>query len=55
VDYSDYRDIGGVKMPFAWTSATPGGRFTIEIERAQANASIPDNRFQMPTAGSPAH
>jgi len=55
VDYSDYRDIGGVKMPFAWTSATPSGRFTIEIERAKANASIPDNRFQMPTAASPAH
>jgi hypothetical protein len=55
VDYSDYRGVGGVKMPFAWTSATPGGRFTIQIERAQPNAAIPDSSFQMPVAANPAH
>ncbi len=50
IDYSDYRDVGGVKMPFQWTSATPTGRSTIQIESAQPNTPIPDDRFRKPAA-----
>jgi hypothetical protein len=48
VDYSDYRDLDGVKIPFLWTSATPTGKFTIQIESAQKNGAIPDSRFEKP-------
>ncbi|HEX3740391.1 MAG TPA: c-type cytochrome [Terriglobales bacterium] len=50
IDYSDYRDIKGVKLPFSWTSSTPTGRFTIQLESAQANTSIPESRFEKPAA-----
>ncbi len=50
IDYSDYRDVGGVKMPFLWTSATPTGRFTVQIESALPNTPIPDDRFRKPAA-----
>lgn len=48
IDYSDYRDVGGAKLPFHWVSATPSGRFTIQLESAQANVSIPESRFAKP-------
>lgn len=48
IDYSDYRDVAGVKRPFHWTSATPTGRFSIQIESAQANVAIPESRFEKP-------
>jgi photosynthetic reaction center cytochrome c subunit len=55
IDYSDYRDVAGVKVPFQWTSATPTGRFSIHLESAQANIAIPNDKFQKPAtpAGSP--
>jgi photosynthetic reaction center cytochrome c subunit len=48
IDYSDYRDEAGVKLPFHWTSSTPTGRFTIQLESAQANVAIPESRFEKP-------
>lgn len=48
IDYSDYRDVAGVKMPFHWTASTPTGRFTIQLESAEANVAIPKNRFEKP-------
>ena len=50
IDYSDYRDVNGVKRPFHWTSATPTGRFTVQIESAQANVAIPASRFEKASA-----
>ncbi len=50
IDYSDYRDVAGVKLPFHWVSATPTGRFVIQLESAEANTSIPDSRFEKPAA-----
>src|SRR5581483_10815511 len=31
IDYADYREVDGIKVPFRWTLARPGGRFTIQI------------------------
>jgi photosynthetic reaction center cytochrome c subunit len=50
VDYADYRDVEGVKLPFQWTIARPGGRFTIKIDSVQQNAPIDDARFAPPAA-----
>jgi len=51
-DYSDYREVGGVKTPFHWVSATPTGRFSVQIATAQPNASIRDDVFSKPPAPS---
>ncbi|HZR65993.1 MAG TPA: c-type cytochrome [Terriglobales bacterium] len=52
IDYSDYRDVSGVKMPFRRISATPTGRSTIQIESAQTNVAIPADRFAKPAGTS---
>lgn len=54
VDYSDFRPVNGVKMPFQWTTARPGGQFTIKIESAQANVPIDDAKFEEPAPSAPA-
>lgn len=50
-DYSDYRKIAaaGVKFPYKWTSATPTGRFTVQIRTARTNVPIPDKVFSLST------
>lgn len=48
IDYSDYRDVAGVKLPFHCTTSTPTGEFTIQVQSAQANVSIPESRFAKP-------
>lgn len=46
IDYGDYRDAGGVKIPFRWTVARPGGRFTIQIAETQQNVPVDDAKFR---------
>jgi hypothetical protein len=48
IDYSDYRDTGGVKIPFQWTISRPGGRFTIQVEQMQQNVPIEPTKFTKP-------
>jgi hypothetical protein len=62
VDFADYRDAGGVKTPYRWTIARPGGAFTIQLDEVLSNAPIDESRFVKPaqsTAGDgeqmPAH
>lgn len=52
IDFADYRDADGVKVPFRWTVARPGGRFTIQIDHIQQNIPIDDAKFA-PPAPSP--
>lgn len=49
-DYSDYRDVSGVKMPFHWTSAAPTGKSAVQLSAAEANTAIRDDVFQKPVA-----
>ena len=51
IDYADYRDADGVKIPFRWTVARPSGKFTIQIDGVQQNVPVEDAKFDMP-AGS---
>lgn len=53
IDYADYRDQDGVKMPFQRTIARPGARFTIQIEQAKDNVSVDDAKFAKPAAAPP--
>jgi photosynthetic reaction center cytochrome c subunit len=48
IDYSDYREQDGVKMPFRWTLARPNGRFTIQLAEVKNNAPVDDARFVRP-------
>jgi hypothetical protein len=61
VDYSDYRDLGGVKTPYRWTIARPSGAFTIQLDEVQNNAPIDAGKFVEPaqpesgTGSNPSH
>jgi photosynthetic reaction center cytochrome c subunit len=48
IDYADYRDSGGVKIPYRWTIARPRGRFTIQVDQVQQNVPIEDQKFAPP-------
>jgi outer membrane lipoprotein-sorting protein len=48
IDYADYRDANGVKVPFRWTLARPGNRFTIQVEQVQQNVPVDDAKFAVP-------
>jgi hypothetical protein len=48
VDYDDYRDVNGVKIPFQWTVRWLSGRSTFELSDVQANVAIDAARFARP-------
>ena len=50
IDYSDYRDVGGIKMPFHMTFAWLDGRDAIQLTDIQTNVPIDEAKF-----GRPAH
>lgn len=50
VDYADYREEGGMKVPMQWTVARPLGRFTIQISKVEQNVPIADSKFEKPAA-----
>jgi len=50
IDYADYRDVDGVKIPFRWTLSRPNGRFTIQVDSVQQNVPIDDAKFAEPPA-----
>jgi hypothetical protein len=54
VDYSDYRDADGIKIPFRWTLSRPNGRFTIQVDSVQQNVPVDDSKFVKPAAPPPA-
>ena len=50
IDYADYRDADGVKVPFQWTLARPSGRFTIKVTDMKQNVPVDDAKFVRPPA-----
>jgi photosynthetic reaction center cytochrome c subunit len=48
IDYADYRETGGVKIPFRWAVARPGGRFTIQVNDVKQNVPVDDAKFAKP-------
>jgi photosynthetic reaction center cytochrome c subunit len=53
IDYADYRDVDGVKIPFRWTLARPGARFTIQIDQVQQNVPVDEAKFTPPPMPPP--
>jgi photosynthetic reaction center cytochrome c subunit len=50
VDYSDYRDVSGVKMPFHWMVTWLDGTSTFTLSDVQANVPIDAAKFAKPPA-----
>jgi photosynthetic reaction center cytochrome c subunit len=50
VDYAEYREVEGIKVPFQWTIARPGGSFTIQVSSIQQNVPIEKSKFAAPAA-----
>jgi len=48
VDYSDYRDVGGIKFPFRWTFAWLDGRDQFEFNGVRFNVPIEAATFGEP-------
>jgi outer membrane lipoprotein-sorting protein len=49
-DYSDYRDVAGVKMPFHWVATWTDGQSTVDLSEVQANVAIDAAKFAKPAA-----
>jgi len=48
IDYSNYKEVSGVKMPFHWVITWTDGRATIDLNDVQANVPIDSARFARP-------
>jgi hypothetical protein len=48
VDYADYRDMGGGKLPYQWTVTWTNGQSIWRVSEIQVNANIPAARFAKP-------
>ena len=53
IDYSDYRDVAGVKVPFKRVITWTDGRSTIELSQVQPNVRIQAAQFAKPAAPKP--
>ena len=48
IDYSNYREIGGVKIPFKWVVTWTNGQSTSELQMVTANPTIDAAKFGKP-------
>jgi hypothetical protein len=55
IDYTDYRDANGVKIPYRWTLARPSGRFTIQVSDLKQNVPVDDAKFVKPAPSQEEH
>jgi len=53
VEYSDYRDVSGVKMPFHWTVTWVDGQSTTELSEVQPNVPVAATKFTKPAPAVP--
>ena len=53
MDYSDYREVAGVKLPFKWTMTWLDGRSNFELTDVQPNVQIDAARFNRPGPPKP--
>ena len=48
IDYSDYRDVSGVRMPFGWVTTWTNGQSTVTLKEIRPNVAIAEARFARP-------
>jgi photosynthetic reaction center cytochrome c subunit len=49
IDYDDYRDVAGIKMPHTWTVSLTYMQLTIKLDSLQANVPVDAAKFARPT------
>jgi hypothetical protein len=52
IDYSDYREVAGVKMPFQWKLTWTDGQSMYTLDQVQANVPIDPAKFAKPVAAA---
>jgi hypothetical protein len=50
IDYSDYRDVHGVQVPFRITTSEPTSSSTIQIDEVQENVPVNEAKFSRPSS-----
>jgi photosynthetic reaction center cytochrome c subunit len=53
IDYADYREVSGVKIPFRWTVTWTNGQSTTQLTEVQANVPIDSAKFARPAPAPP--
>jgi photosynthetic reaction center cytochrome c subunit len=53
VDYSDYRDVGGIKFPFQYTFAWLDGKDSFKLTDVKTNIAIDDEKFEKASGARP--
>jgi hypothetical protein len=53
IDFSDYRPVAGVMIPFRWSYAWLSGRDDYTLTDVQPNVAIDPARFGKPAAAAP--
>jgi hypothetical protein len=48
VDYADYREVAGVKMPFKFVITWTNGQSTIQLDDVRPNVAIGSEKFGKP-------
>jgi outer membrane lipoprotein-sorting protein len=48
IDYADYRDVSGVKLPFKFKITWLDGQENVELNDVQVNAAVDDAKFAKP-------
>jgi hypothetical protein len=52
IDYSDYRDVSGIKVPFKILTTWTDGQTTVELSQVQLNATLDASKFATPAPAS---
>jgi photosynthetic reaction center cytochrome c subunit len=53
VEYSDYRTVAGVKIPFHWVKTWTDGQSTTQLTEVSPNAAIEASKFAKPAPAQP--
>jgi hypothetical protein len=52
INYDDYRDVAGIKMPFTWTVSQTYMQMTIKLSGVQPNVPVDAARFAKPATAA---
>jgi photosynthetic reaction center cytochrome c subunit len=48
IDYADYREVDGIKIPFRWTVTWLSGEERVELSEVRLNVAVDEARFARP-------
>jgi hypothetical protein len=52
-DFSDYREVGGIRRPFRWVKAWTNNRVVFTLKDMRINAPVDASRFARPAPVAP--